>query len=696
MLISLVLGIAGAGAAAVPAAPATQDCTEFLKPRDFQSTRRSIEDRDLIELLDIGPVSQIESGPFYSVSPDRTMIAASVRRASIKDDDYCTGIMLIAKDGAPTVIDAGRGAAFFRLDDFYGSSGFPTGVTTLITPRWSADGQQIAYLKSFDGRLRLRVWEKSSNAAWSVESGAEEIVDFRFTQDSESIVFKIRDDSSQQSTLRAEAQTGFRFDGRYFPFASTSPFPLGTPLYRFKTVRISDGEIRAASKEEETLLLAPGGEGRTTQSVRAITVVDKEGAQWAAADIGGKVQRCGSSRCSGIDGKPWVSSNGKIGFVRREGWGSSEMAIYEWTIGTKQPRRLYSTQDLLLNCGPIGEDVLCGRESSLRPRRLDRIDIRTKKSSTVFDPNPGFEKLVLGRAERLTWMNHQGVECFGDLVYPPDFQPGRRYPLIVVQYESRGFLRGGTGDEYPIQLFAREGYLVLSIQRPRSPLFGKGLSITERQRQQNEGFLERRGILSAIEIKVKQLIDTGLADPQSIGISGLSDGSTTVQYAALHSRLFKAASVSGCCWEPSQTWLLGPSLQDTYQGFGWPRSPEDKTAMWADISLSRNADRVSFPLLFQAADGEYLMALEAVRALREAGSPVDLFVYPDELHIKRHPAHRASVYRRNLLWFDFWLRGKTPPTDDPRAVEVDRWAQMQRSWNNASSKVPVSRRADGG
>jgi dipeptidyl aminopeptidase/acylaminoacyl peptidase len=293
-------------------------------------------------------------------------------------------------------------------------------------------------------------------------------------------------------------------------------------------------------------------------------------------------------------------------------------------------------------------------------------------------------------------MNDQGVECFGDLVYPPDFQPGRRYPLIVVQYESRGFLRGGTGDEYPIQIFAREGYLVLSIQRPRSPLFGKGLSTTERQRQQNEGFLERRSILSAIETKVKQLIDTGLADPQRIGITGLSDGSTTVQYAALHSSLFSAASVSGCCWEPSQTWLLGPSLQNTYQGFGWPRSPQDKPAMWADISLSRNADRVTFPLLFQAADGEYLMALEAVSALREAGSPVDLFVYPDELHIKRHPAHRAGVYQRNLLWFDFWLRGKKPPAGDPRAAEVDRWTQMKKSWEKSTTQASVSRRADGG
>lgn len=696
MLISLVLSIAGAGAAAVPAAPAKQDCAEFLKPRDPSSIRRPIEGRDLIELLDIGPISQMESGPFYAVSPDRTMIAVSIRRASVTDDDYCTGIILIEPDGTPTIIDAGRGASFFRFDEFYGKSGFPTGVTKLITPRWSSDGQWLAYLKSVQGHLSLWVWEKRSRIARPLSSAADDVVDFRFAPDGDSIVFKARDDRRQKSAIREEAKSGFRFDDRYFPFASSLPFPAGGPLYRYQTIRMRDGVIQAASQAEQTQQLADDTMGGDPKDVRALIVEDEPGVERIAIGIAGKVQRCESLLCSAIDGEPWLSARGDVRFVRREGWASNEMAIYEWSAGSKEPRRRYSTPDLLLNCGPIGEDVLCGRESSRQPRHLDRIALNSGKSWTVFDPNPSFQRLILGRTERLRWKNDQGVECFGDLVYPPDYKPEHRYPLIVVQYESRGFLRGGTGDEYPIQLFARAGYLVLSIQRPRSPLFGKGLSATERQRQQNEGFLERRSIMSAIETKVRQLIDAGLADPEQIGITGLSDGSTTVQYAALHSSLFSAAAVSGCCWEPSQTWLLGPSIQATYERFGWPKSPDDKSAMWADISLSRNAARVAFPLLVQAADGEYLVALEAVRALRATGSPVDLFVYPDELHIKRHPAHRASVYQRNLSWFDFWLRGKKPAAGDLQAAEVDQWAQMQQGWKKLKAQASVPRRANGG
>src|SRR3546814_9514621 len=52
---------------------------------------------------------------------------------------------------------------------------------------------------------------------------------------------------------------------------------------------------------------------------------------------------------------------------------------------------------------------------------------------------------------------------YGDLIYPVGYQRGTRYPMVVVQYRTRGFLRGGTGDEVPIQTLADQGFLVLSV-----------------------------------------------------------------------------------------------------------------------------------------------------------------------------------------------------------------------------------------
>src|SRR3546814_20505776 len=66
-------------------------------------------------------------------------------------------------------------------------------------------------------------------------------------------------------------------------------------------------------------------------------------------------------------------------------------------------------------------------------------------------------------------------------------------------------------------------------------------------------------------------------------------------------------------------------------------------------------------------------------ALRQSGMPSDLFVFPDEDHIKSQPAHRLAVYRRNLDWFGFWLKDEIQ-SDPTRRPEVERWQEMRKYW----------------
>src|SRR3546814_1841537 len=90
-----------------------------------------------------------------------------------------------------------------------------------------------------------------------------------------------------------------------------------------------------------------------------------------------------------------------------------------------------------------------------RPPRSTRTDtlFPTRRSSDL----PEFAGLTLGVVKRIKLKSSLGIPACADVVLPTDYQPGRHYPLIVVQYQSRGFLRGGTGDEFPVQLFANHG-----------------------------------------------------------------------------------------------------------------------------------------------------------------------------------------------------------------------------------------------
>ncbi|SER14525.1 Prolyl oligopeptidase family protein [Sphingobium sp. YR768] len=302
------------------------------------------------------------------------------------------------------------------------------------------------------------------------------------------------------------------------------------------------------------------------------------------------------------------------------------------------------------------------------------------KEQKIFDPNPEFASLILGAAERLNWRNSFGVPFYGDLVYPVGFKAGQRYPLIIVQYRTRGFLRGGIGDEVPIQAFANRGYFVLVVDNlTYEDIVGRQMSARALTAAFNRDFAGRRNIVSAIEAATRSLIDRGFVDPKRIGITGLSDGCTTVQFAAIHSTLFSAGSVSGCGWEPVQDAFLGPMVAQSYHDGGWPRLADQDPGFWSQISLMEQPRRVRFPILFQAADNEYLAMVASHTALAQAGVPSDLYIFPDEDHIKWQPAHRLAVYHRNLAWFDFWLKGQRP-ADAQGYREALRWEEMNKKY----------------
>jgi dipeptidyl aminopeptidase/acylaminoacyl peptidase len=404
-----------------------------------------------------------------------------------------------------------------------------------------------------------------------------------------------------------------------------------------------------------------------------------------AEDHTGIRRRCADSACSGtrsfgIQQLWWSFGQRDVLFLRREGWGGSQTALYRWRPGASKARRLLLTDDLLLGCELVERSLLCAREGATTPRRLIAIDLTSGREQTLVDPNPEFRALKLGPVERLHWRSPSGVETFGDLVLPPGYSGQRRLPLVIVQYISTGFLRGGVGDEYPIQLFAKHGYAVLSFHAP--PAFaawdGSKKDFEQAVAQTSRDWSTRRMIFTALESGIQMLVDRGIVDRARIGISGPSDGSTTVQFALINRPdLFAAASVSSCCTDPSFFMLYGGiGLAEERSKWGFPPARGPGSEAWQPLSLALNASTVKAPLLMQLADHEYLGGLDSFMSLRTARRPVELVVYPDEYHLMWQPAHRLAAYRRNLDWFDFWLSGR----EDPHPVDglqYERWRAMQ-------------------
>jgi dipeptidyl aminopeptidase/acylaminoacyl peptidase len=690
--------LAPAAARAAPllapaAARAAPDCTDLV-PSGARFPDRNLVPEDLVRLRDIGPVdpNQQDEG-LFSVSPDGTRAAFQLRRGDPATNGFCLAMLVVdLRTGAVRVID--RGGDFIRLRfDARGVASFPSGFADPITPRWSPDGKWIVYRRRDGGTVQLWRARTDGSGSEAITDSVDDVDDFRIAADGLGLVYATKPGLRDAlAAIDKEGLSGFHYDDRFVPAASSRPFPLA-PIARAawyldpasRTVRpatpgeaalLDKGSMREGSWSDAT---SAAGD-RAWLQVPAETLYASRGR--LVVMMHGRTLPCSAPECEAANQPWWVG--GKVRFVRREGWANSVTAIYEWAPGTPRVRRLYATEDLFLGCVPTDATLTCLREGSLQPRRLEQLDPVSGKRRLLFDPNPEFANLRLGQVERLRSRNSFGMDSFADLVLPVGYIPGRRYPLVVVQYNSRGFLRGGTGDDYPIQAFANRGFAVLSFNRPRDVGFKSTTDNLEADRINLKDFADRRSVLEAIESPVRTAIERGIADPGRIGITGLSDGASTVQYAMLHSKLFSAFAMSSCCWDTSLPLRVGPMAARQFYHMGYPRTVDDDAAaraFWHGFSVSRNARDIHAPVLAQVSDDEYWVALQSVTALRELDRPVDLYVFPDEHHVKWQPAHRLAVYTRAIDWFDFWLNGVKAPG---RVQEVTHWEALRRGLSGST------------
>lgn len=401
-----------------------------------------------------------------------------------------------------------------------------------------------------------------------------------------------------------------------------------------------------------------------------------------AQDRSGRKWLCEHASCAdAIIGLWWSEKHDAVRFLHREGFGGSKLAFYLWRPGRGAPRRTLMTDGLITGCLAEQDDLICLEEASSEPRRVVRLNAEGGRSDTLFDPNPEFRNLALGKAKRLLWKNPMGFETFGDLVLPPVYQPGAKLPMIVVQYRTRGFLRGGIGDEYPIHALAAAGFAVLSVESP--PSFasrlpqGEWRTWKDAEAENVKGWRERINVASSVVAGVKAAEDLGIIDPSRIGLTGLSDGSTTAWYLLINTNLFAATSVSTCCADPKTDLILGgPIWEKERRRFGYPAPTEMAPGFWAPVSPAMNAAKIRTPILMQLASDEYLRGLEAFTAFREVGPPVEMFVFPGDHHIKWQSAHRLAAYQRNIDWFNFWLRG-SEDRDPAKIPQYERWRGLR-------------------
>jgi dipeptidyl aminopeptidase/acylaminoacyl peptidase len=667
--------------------------------------RRPITTDDLARLRDIGmPDSSLTELPSpLAISPDGKKLAFILSQGDPATNSTCRLLMVadIKPRTEPHVIDSGGELILlnYNIRGLLTAIGFPDAVT----PAWSPDGRSIAYLRRDKGVTQL--WHVSADGgnAAPLTTSPVDIEAWSWVSDDRVVVASRPGTIDVQARIETEGKTGWLYDARFSPAYGPRPQMPGDVPRHFDAIDIVTG-VKSDASATDIALIEPPREGGVPALAR---IANRSGARaWLQtddasplspervhfSDTQGRETPCTADTCaSGIDKLYWSADGNSIVYVRREGWANSQMAFYRWNPAKGAPKRLSRTNDVLLGCLPHGARFVCMREASSLTRRVAEIDPETGAAVTIYDPNPEFESLQLGPVERLTWRNAMGLPAWGDLVLPRGYKPGVKLPMIVVQYDSKGFLRGGTGDEYPIFPLAAKGFAVLSVEDP--PSIARALpklkTWDEINRASTKNWAERRSKLSSTLTGVAMVVARGIADPERIGITGLSDGASSARFALINSRVFSAAAISSSSVEVKTTMIYGGiAWADLNRKLGFPPTTRDDPEFWNPLSIALNARAMDVPLLIQASDDEYLLALETFTALRENDKPVEMFVYPNEHHIKWQPEHRLAVYNRDIDWFAFWFKDEIDP-DPSKAAQYDRWKAM-RARRGASPSAAIS------
>jgi len=311
--------------------------------------------------------------------------------------------------------------------------------------------------------------------------------------------------------------------------------------------------------------------------------------------------------------------------------------------------------------------------------------------------NPWTDSVRLARYETLRWRSTDGTPVEGILILPLDYDPARRYPLVVQLHGGPASAYqntfGASHGTYPHILAAR-GYAILQPNYRGSSGYG------EHFRTQIAGNYWPRAF-EDILTGVDTVIARGIAHPDSLAMMGWSAGGHWSNWTLVSTDRFKAissgAGVANWISLYAQTdvqatrefYLGGDARPDA------PNKPWDNFEHWWNESPLKYIRNARTPTLIHFGERDERIplpqGLELHMALKKLGVPTELLIYPGQPHGIQAPRYQLVKVMAELGWFERWVRGR------------DRWLDWQEVLDTADriagKKPPATagdRRAAGG
>jgi dipeptidyl aminopeptidase/acylaminoacyl peptidase len=284
---------------------------------------------------------------------------------------------------------------------------------------------------------------------------------------------------------------------------------------------------------------------------------------------------------------------------------------------------------------------------------LGEIYIDNEKITDLSDQLKGWNTPV---NEVIQWKSRDGATIEGVLLKPRNFDPSRKYPLLVV-------IHGGpTGVDrpepaptyvYPILQWCEKGALVLRVNYRGSAGYGaKFRSLNVR----NLGEGDMWDVVSGVEYLTKK----GIVDTTRMGCMGWSQGGYISAFLTTHTHIFKAISV-GAGISDWETYYVSTDITPFTRQY-LKATPWDDKAIYQKTSPMAAINQATTPTQIQHGELDTRVPIsdahELYRGLQDKKIPSRLIIYKGFGHGITKPKERLAAVWHNWQWFAKYIWGE--------------------------------------
>ena len=323
-------------------------------------------------------------------------------------------------------------------------------------------------------------------------------------------------------------------------------------------------------------------------------------------------------------------------------------------------------------------------EDKNTPPRIFVADRITGRKNLLLDLNPQFRDFEFAAVQTLKWKGTDGHEVIGGLYLPPDYQEGRRYPLVIQTHgyeEDRFWMNGPWNSAFAAQPLAARGVMVLQVG-----------DSTEQRADRNYANTPGEGPrrMAAFEGAVDELDRRGLIDTNRVGLIGFSRTVFHVAYTLTHSKYrFRAATLADGFDGGYLDYLLWRITDSEGVNGGEPVGAGLKS--WLNNSPGFKVEDVSASVRIEDyGPYAFLGGWQWYSLLSLLEKPVDLVWIPHGTHLLVKPWERMTSQQGNVDWFCFWLKGEES-SDPAKSDQYGRWReQLEHQRSNKENGLPAA------